>query len=250
RFAGSSSMAKEASGAMKVDVHLPSGVGCSIEVSPETPISELKAAAQQHFRRRLKLIAKGQQLDLTATLSEVGLQDGDVVAAVVQLGQLAATGKAFAWHGHGGEVLSWGHPECGGDSSQVQEQLRNVQHVQATCGAFAAILEYGAVVTWGHRAYGGDSSQVQEQLKNVQQIQATGSAFAAILESGAVVTWGYPDYGGDSSEVLRDVQHVQAAGGGAFAAILESGAVVTWGSPRGGDSSQVRERLSLNAGLL
>ena len=75
----------------------------------------------------MKLIAEGRQLDLTATLREVGLQDGDVVAAVVQLGQLAATGKAFAWHGHGGEVVTWGDPEEGGDSSQVQEQLRSVQ---------------------------------------------------------------------------------------------------------------------------
>ena len=175
-------MAKEASGAMKVDVHLPSGVGCSIEVSPETPMSELKAAAQQHFRRRLKLIAKGQQLDLTGTLSEAGLRDGDVVDVVVNLGKLASTRKAFAWHGQGGEVVAWGDPEYGGDSSQVQEQVRKVQHIQATRGAFAAILESGAVVAWGDPEYGGDSSQVQEQLRNAQHIQATEYAFAAILE--------------------------------------------------------------------
>ena len=84
--------------------------------------------------------------------------------------------------------MTWGHPEHGGDSSQVQEELRNVQHVQATARAFAAILESGAVVTWGDPAYGRDSSQVQEQLRSVQHIQATGGAFAAILESGAVVT--------------------------------------------------------------
>ena len=54
--------------AMNVDDNLPSGDGCSVAVSPETPISELKAAAQL-FRRRLKLTAKGRQLDLTA-LSE------------------------------------------------------------------------------------------------------------------------------------------------------------------------------------
>ncbi|CAJ1362411.1 unnamed protein product [Effrenium voratum] len=61
---------QEPSCAMKVHVHLPSGGGCSIEISPATPISELKAAAQQHFKRRWKLIAKGQQLDLTATVTE------------------------------------------------------------------------------------------------------------------------------------------------------------------------------------
>ncbi|CAJ1459127.1 unnamed protein product [Effrenium voratum] len=112
---------------MKVDVHLPSGHGCSVEVSPETTINELKAAAQKHFQRRLKLTAKGRQLDLTATLSEAGLRDGDIVAAVVQIGKLAATFKAFAWHGHAGEVVTWGDPGFGGDSSQVQECKRSCE---------------------------------------------------------------------------------------------------------------------------
>ncbi|CAJ1435226.1 unnamed protein product [Effrenium voratum] len=93
--------------------------------------------------------AEGRQLDLAATLNEAGLQDGDVVVAVVQLGKLAATYKAFALHGHGGEVVTWGDSDAGGDSSQVQEQLRNVQHIQNHGSAFAAILECGAVVTWG-----------------------------------------------------------------------------------------------------
>ena len=38
---------------------------------------------------------------------------------------------------------------CGGDSSAVRDQLKGVQHIQATNGAFAAILEDGSVVTWG-----------------------------------------------------------------------------------------------------
>ena len=44
---------------MKVDVRLPSGAGLSVAVSPEALISELKATVQQHFKRRLKLVAKG-----------------------------------------------------------------------------------------------------------------------------------------------------------------------------------------------
>ena len=97
---------------MKVDVHLPSGDVCSIEASPTTLISK---PAQQHFQRRLKLTAQGQQLELTATLSEAGFQDGDVVAAVVLLGKPAATCKAFAWHGRR-EVVIWGDADYGGDS--------------------------------------------------------------------------------------------------------------------------------------
>ena len=69
-------------------------------------------------------------------------------------------------------ILTRGYPRVGGDSSQVQEQLRNIRHIQATVGAFAAILQSGAVVTWGDPRYGGGSSQVQEQLRNVQSIQA------------------------------------------------------------------------------
>ena len=72
----------------------------------------------------------------------------------------------------------------------MQEQLGNVQHIQAADSAFAAILESGAAVTWGDPGDGGDSSQVQEQLRNIQCIQAPGvGAFAAILEAGTVVTW-------------------------------------------------------------
>ena len=52
---------------------------------------------------------------------------------------LAANNKTFAWHGCGVEVVTWGNPENGGDSSQVQKQ-RNAQHIQATGSAFAAIL--------------------------------------------------------------------------------------------------------------
>ena len=72
----------------------------------------------------------------------------------------------------------------------VQDQLKNVQQIQASRGAFAAILGDGSVVTWGSAGGGGDSIAVQDQLKNVQQIQASDSAFAAILDDGSVVTWG------------------------------------------------------------
>ena len=92
------------------------------------------------------------------------------MAAVAQLGKLASA-SAVALYGHGEGLVTWGAPSNGGHSSQVEEQLRNVQHIQATKGAFAAILESGAVVTWGTPEYGGDSSQVQEQLRAVRHIQ-------------------------------------------------------------------------------
>ena len=84
-----------------------------------------------------------------------------------------------------GSVVTWGDASCGGDSRAVQDQLKNVQQVQASYFAFAAILGDGSLVTWGKDRDGGDSSAVQDQLKNVQQVQASDSAFAAILGDGA-----------------------------------------------------------------
>ena len=43
-------------------------------------------------------------------------------------------------------VVTQGPLGWGGVSSQVQEQLRKVQNIQATCGVFAATIESGAVV--------------------------------------------------------------------------------------------------------
>ena len=85
-------------------------------------------------------------------------------------------------------------PDEGGDSSAVQDQLRNVQQVHATF--FEHLLQswqmdlslLGAI-----QIDGGDSSAVQDQLGNVQQVHATSCAFAAILADGSVLTWGGPD---------------------------------------------------------
>ena len=69
----------------------------------------------------------------------------------------------------------------------MQDQLRNVQQVQAAGSAFAAILADGSAVTWGDPADGGDSSKVRHQLRNVRQVQATFGSFAAILADGSAV---------------------------------------------------------------
>ena len=171
---------------------------------------------------------------------------------------------AFAAIRTDGSVVAWGDPACGGDSSEVQDQLFDVRRIQATRdvigllrgvrqgifwalkGAFAAIRGDGRVVAWGSAECGGDCSCVQNRLQNVEQIQQSGRAFAAILSDGTVVTWGDPKEGGDSSAVqeqLRNVMQVQATLG-AFAALLSDGSVVAWGNPdKGGDSSQIQPRL-------
>jgi len=173
--------------------------------------------------------------DPSQSLVDAQLKDKDCLTAVALQANVAATRKlglrgAFAlWCCGGRKIVTWGHPGYGGDSSAVQDQLRNVQQVQGTSDAFAAILADGSVVTWGHPDYGGDSSAVQDQLRNVQQVQGTSDAFAAILADGSVVTWGSAHCGGGSSAVrdqLRNVQQVQGTSD-AFAAILADGSVVT-----------------------
>ena len=46
-------------------------------------------------------------------------------------------------------MVAWGNRDHGGDCSAVQDQLRNVQQIQATRFAFAAILADGSLVAWG-----------------------------------------------------------------------------------------------------
>ena len=66
-----------------------------------------------------------------------------------------------------GHVVTQGDPNCGGDSSRVQDRLRNVQKAYATEFAFAAILADGTIVTWGSPECGGDSSMVQDQFSYI-----------------------------------------------------------------------------------
>ena len=57
----------------------------------------------------------------------------------------------------------------------MQEQLRDVQHIFATCNAFAAVKGDGSVITWGNAKTGGDSTLVQEQLKEDEHVFLSGS---------------------------------------------------------------------------
>ena len=61
--------------------------------------------------------------------------------------QVAAAGGAFAAILGDGSVVTWGDALCGGDSRAVQDQLKNVQQIQASENAFASILDDGSDVT-------------------------------------------------------------------------------------------------------
>ena len=88
----------------------------------------------------------------------------------------------------------------------MQEQLKNVQQIQATSYAVAAVLGDGSVVIWGDADYGGDSRALQDELKNVQHIQGASYVFVAVLGDGSVVTWGDCRGAGDSSALQNQVK--------------------------------------------
>eukprot|EP00435_Cladocopium_sp_Y103_P026340 s3832_g6.t1 len=234
----------------KLHVSLPSGRSVEVSFPLSGTIHELKMEVQQAFRQRfLRLAGPGGILDPEESLEFAGLQDGDSITAVAQQKKVAATSSAFAlWCVGGDRIVTWGHPDYGGDSSGVRDQLRNIQELAATGYAFAAILGNGHVVSWGHPLFGGDSTKVQGQLRNVQQLCATRSAFAAVLANGRVVTWGFrfEQLDGNSTALqdhLKNVQQVHATEG-SFAAVLADGSVVTWGHPTdGGNSRRVQHQL-------
>ena len=84
------------------------------------------------------------------------------------LGRLMAhTYYAFATILEDGSVVTWGHPDYGGNSSRAQDQLINVQQICGTHCAFAAILADGTVVTWVDPNRGGDSSRVGRSMLQI-----------------------------------------------------------------------------------
>ncbi|CAJ1340594.1 unnamed protein product [Effrenium voratum] len=302
-----------------IAIELTGATTCLCKVAVDSSVESCVARCLAEWRLPVRLAAGGRGLLESGTLRQNGVQEGDCVACVAccsflraSLGAFAlagglGSGKGFAvsWGEISGTVradvqevqstdfafaaittggvLAWGHPNFGGDCSEVQDRLRGTKCIQSSSAAFAAILETGEVVTWGHPLYGGDSSQVQADLVGVEaiqscrgafcalttrgvvawgqgpaaqapaqaalaarQVQATEGAFAALAD-GTVVAWGDPEKGGDCPPHVQarlvDVRAVQASRG-AFVALLGDGSAVAWGSARsGGDSSGVEEQL-------
>jgi hypothetical protein len=158
----------------QVTVVSASGRSESISLPQFSNVGDLKILAQQSFQQRfLRLVtADGRILgDPCQSLADAQLENQACLTAVARQATMAATQKIMShsgavalWCCGGSRIVTWGRMDYGGNSSAVQDQLRNVQQVQGTEGAFAAILADGSVVTWGHPDYGGNSSAVQDQL--------------------------------------------------------------------------------------
>eukprot|EP00439_Symbiodinium_sp_Y106_P084949 s112_g27.t1 len=179
-----------------VEVTLLSGKKSKMRASLGEKVQALQLRAQMMLevgKGRL-LDSSGKVLDAGAQIQQARVQNGDSLTLQINRVQVCAAEVAFAAVLGDTSVVTWGHSSHGGDSSAVQDQLKNVQQIQVTAEAFAAILGDGSVLTWGSPAHGGDSSAVKDQLQNVQQVQATArgdrlsAAFAAILGDGSVVT--------------------------------------------------------------
>ena len=133
-----------ADNSIELEVSLPSGRRETVAVSQSGTVADLKIAAQESLGQpflRLATTAEGHLLDPTETLRFSELQDGGSLTAIAQEPKIVSTWNAFAfWCVGGDRIITWGDPDYGGDSSGVQDQLRNVQQICGTGGAFAAIL--------------------------------------------------------------------------------------------------------------
>ena len=96
--------------------------------------------------------------------------------------------------------LPGGDAGCGGDSSAVQDQLRDVQQVQAT--RIWPLLGFWKM---DPSLPGGMPVTVRQFEISSRDVQATQSAFASILADVSVVAWGDGNFGGDSSAVQHEI---------------------------------------------
>ena len=102
---------------------------------PSATVQDLRTEAQQAFGKKhlsKVLFSKGLitaknrvLVNFEQTLKEEEIEDGEFLTTLVLRPQLAATRDAFALWCHGdNEVVTWGRPHSGGDSSAVQDLLR------------------------------------------------------------------------------------------------------------------------------
>eukprot|EP00435_Cladocopium_sp_Y103_P022051 s1828_g5.t1 len=202
--------------------------------------------------------SQGTSLAAHLCLRDVGSRDLVALAKTAQslgFALLRADGELYSWGGgasrrlsdvrhvaasecsyaailRDGGLVTWGSSHFGGDSREVQDQVRGVVHIQSSCCAFAAQQEDGS-----------DCSAAPAALLDVQCLQSSAGAFAALCRDGRVVAWGSAEYGGLGPADLRDVTKIQASAR-AFAALRSDGHVVAWGDAScGGDTGPVARQL-------
>ncbi|CAK9066459.1 unnamed protein product [Durusdinium trenchii] len=166
-----SNVPKETSEEITLTVALLSGEGAKIVANLDWTVNQLRLQAQWSLRVGICSLvnSEGEVLKGRSTLAHSGLVGGDLLHATVRQARLVSTRQsyAFALMRGDGSVVSWGSRRLGGDSSRVQQELRDVEQIQASGGAFAAIRADGQVITWGDSSMGGKTGW----LENVKQIE-------------------------------------------------------------------------------
>ena len=128
--------------AIVVDVALMSGKRVSLE-------ADLSASVQSSNKRARRALgvhqgrlfsSSGSVLDGDVRLGAAKLQTGDCLTLQIRKVHICARLDCFAAILGDGSVSTWGNAKMGGDSTAVQDQLKNVPEIQASCSALAAIL--------------------------------------------------------------------------------------------------------------
>ena len=113
-----------------VEVGLLSGRTVTVNADKDELVDSLGRRAQLALgvaKGRL-VDSSGSFLDACSTVDASKLQNGDALILHIR-----STCAAFAAILGDGSVVTWGSADHGGDSSAVQEQLKNVHQIQALC---------------------------------------------------------------------------------------------------------------------
>ena len=137
---------------VSVHVHLISGRTVSLDIEENAFVEALRQRASSALAVGTgKLVnAVGHALEGAATLREARIQSGDMLMLHVRQAEVIASkavweatttgwwqNASFAAILGDGSVATWGNAGAGGDSASVQDQLKRVQHIQASSGLLA-----------------------------------------------------------------------------------------------------------------
>ena len=138
---------------LQVNVSFPSGSGETLQLPEHSKVGDLRLLAPKTFRKGfLKLVTFEGMFwpTLRNCCKAAGVQDGENITAVAQRASLSATLRLLL--SGAVEATEWlpGAMQMQVvDCSAIQDQLEDVQQIQAASVAFAAILSDGSVVAWG-----------------------------------------------------------------------------------------------------
>ena len=117
--------------------------------------------------------------------------------------QVVANDWAFAARRDDGIVICWGDPASGGDTSAIEERLRQA-------GPETAEVVPSAPCTFRRRHRLFLASPAGRSVfacgGGAVALYNTSRAFAAVLQDGSICAWGEPSCGGDSTPAAQPSQ--------------------------------------------